>query len=787
MRTVKSDRTLEVPGSSFNVLKLLPTGLISLVLASLSQASLAQDIELTLLESVGTARTGEGVTGGIPLPTGSQPGDWALFEGDREIPIQFLSLPGRAGNWGLLDFQVDVGANAQKRLTLRRTARTASHPSPISVTEDASSINVDTGAITVSISKTNFDFFDAITVGGQDLAVPGTPALQVLDSTGGDTYSARPDDAEFLWEDAGDIRRTLRIDGTLSASSGAWAGVAYTARLTFYAGSSKVKAVVWLRNSLATNERHIKVRSATLRFGNGDNVVRSNGPGHATWAGGSGGGVLFEMVPENYYTTSDSNGGIVIPDLSHYRATLVVDFGATGTSAEQSVAAANPLFPLAPPEWYRDNAVLTTERFGTLEDERNAYRQWNWTWSGSVEPTDQLATGTANAIPDYSISWLNLDIHGDSESDDLWQHLIMYMRTGQRSYWDRARAWARYMTDEYAYRTDGFDYAWDGNFESGEDRVSRPRISIPLTGADSSYLGSILNPGAAGRIDVRYDDFGADHMWGWGLIDYFYLTGDRAALDAVADIGEISERVFGYRSPGFIMGGSRMRQGARHLLLTTRLYEATGDPRWNAHMLHMAELWLQSPDWDDRGIYEVNQVIPFHIGYLHKAFWLYWRATGDQRARDRMIAISRWAAAYGLHEVALLSGKTIKMDDPNGLGPEGIWHSYHDEATDFCDPVYTVSWIDTLVRGYRLTNDTTLLERAKLHWDRGSKAEQRTCNRVVGDNVVGRFQNNKFLFSGIRQYYDHNRGDLSYTHLLFAEFGVPSPDRPAPPSLLSVE
>src|SRR5690242_20272707 len=71
----------------------------------------------------------------------------------------------------------------------------------------------------------------------------------------------------------------------------------------------------------------------------------------------------------------------------------------------------------------------------SLQAERDAYTRWGWTWKANAEP---------NAAPDSAYTVRDPDIHGDTEGDDLWTYLMMYLRTGQQGYLDRAKAWARY-------------------------------------------------------------------------------------------------------------------------------------------------------------------------------------------------------------------------------------------------------------------------------------------------------------------------------------------------------
>jgi hypothetical protein len=94
----------------------------------------------------------------------------------------------------------------------------------------------------------------------------------------------------------------------------------------------------------------------------------------------------------------------------------------------------------------------------------------------------------------------------------------------------------------------------------------------------------------------------------------------------------------------------------------------------------------------------------------------------------------------------------------------------------------TETWIDALSIAYRLSGNAAFLERAKVHWDRASKAVYgNPFTRTAGDNEVGRFVNKNR--SGI--YYDQG-GDLTYVNLFFYDYvhqtgtAVHNPEKPLP-------
>jgi len=283
-------------------------------------------------------------------------------------------------------------------------------------------------------------------------------------------------------------------------------------------------------------------------------------------------------------------------------------------------------------------------------------------------------------------------------------------------------------------------------------------------------------------------------MWGWGLLDYYYLTGDSIAIEAAVDLAEISDRIFGWRTPGIyrVADGGSLRQASRNFLLVTRTWEVTQDTKWQTLMNHIKDLFLQSPDWDSRGAHVFQRVdtcptpnvkMPkstsaIHLAFLSQAFDRYYQVTGNTQIRDRMIQMAQFASQFALHSTYQYTGYWLAIDYPK---PGDVWHDTFDRIPSTnCpnplrgfDPGYTIAWIDILMRGYRLTGDTTYLTRAKYHWDRGSKGVGgHPDQRAAGPNQVYHFMNDRFLSgSGIGggggTYYAWGNGDLSYASLLF--------------------
>ena len=393
----------------------------------------------------------------------------------------------------------------------------------------------------------------------------------------------------------------------------------------------------------------------------------------------------------------------------------------------------------------------------SLDDERNAYRSWGWTWSSDKEPS-------LSAQPTYSVS--NPDIHSDTEGDDLWSYTMMYRRTSQQGYLDRAKAWARYFKDDY-------------------------RQCIPSGGSNYCY---------------DRDNYISDHLYGWGLVAYYEYSGDAAYLTAAEGIAEDVES----RASKVVPGQTAMaywgtREWARHLLLATRVAEANPTTRWVNLRNKLADAWVNSPDWDSRGMYFVSKESTdllygdgtynsgrrvqsaFQIGILAEALWQVYRSTGRTDVRDRLVAMARYVNQYGLDQTYQYTGSRFGFD--NGT----VWHNYSaSQPVTFWDPVYTTSLVNTLVFGYKLTGDRQLYDKAKYFLNRGTKGVYGSpTQRVAADNAVHHFVDSTFDSSSGSFYLGYNKGELQYTYLLFENGGNPTvvstdTSRPAAPRGLTV-
>jgi hypothetical protein len=379
-----------------------------------------------------------------------------------------------------------------------------------------------------------------------------------------------------------------------------------------------------------------------------------------------------------------------------------------------------------------------------LEAERSAYAEQGYAWTADAEPNH------TEGNPGYHVA--DPDLHGDTEGDDLWTNLMMYDRTGQQEYLDRARAWARYFKEDYR-----------------------------------NCVGDSSN-------NFCYDmgAFGADHLWGWGLIAWYEAMGDEAALTELEALGGVVAGLWSEGSDyGCIPSGGCLWYGSRlmgrHLLFMTRLSEVSSDPRWVPLRDRMVETLLVSDQWDEErgmyfsgswstdeqlgeGAYDAGARItsPFMVGVLAEGMDHAYRVTGNEELRRRMVKMARFVEEHGLDPEYRYAGSRF------GIVGGRTWHNYNSGgAVDYWDPVYTTSLVNTLVRGYRYTCEQHFLDTAWEFFDRGNKGiHGEPIERAAEDGLIHHFVDSRFSTASGNFYFAYNKGELQYTYLLFEDVSL---------------
>ena len=780
--------------------------------AALAGAARAADlsIPLTVREPAGVARTHAPVTVGLPLPVGEIAPDatFVLRDGDKDVPLQVTPTVLREGKlrWVLLDFPLDVDANAEKRLELRVGRSSAKPAAAIALKEDDQRVEISTGPLSVRISKTApFKLVESVQVAGKPAAT-GAAVYYVDGKTLKRHDAAQP--SRVSLEYRGPQRVTVRIDGPYADSP-----LTYTTRITAWAGRSDLRIQHALANSNREQVYHACIRSAVVALrpaGDAAGAKLDEKAGALVLPSGRRGIVLVDrdftgdaprklLVEDGclaaHYVTPRPVGKAFrsenawLYDLSHKTAELLIDFDAASPAAP-AAACRSRLVAVAPSDlpgrqagWYSRCEATAVGHFGSQADELTTYRQWGWAFEDKQVPR-------AIHDPRAYVRWE--DNHYESEADSVEALLLMFLRTGQRGFFDQAEAWARYHMDLQAWRSDGWAYD-DGAiwFPQGGPLGTRPvrkptNIKYQHWGKGSDDDKELWHLVQAKSCYC--------HFYGTGLVDYWLLTGEVDALEAAVDLAETKNSE--YRKHRKLEPGkstiSDTRGFGRGFYLIARLVEVLPD---NAMVRDLARLMrdtlLANPELDDRGFVpsrvgqalKGNDVPPemrafmdkqgirqdggrlvdkagnrwpivslggtWQHAYVHNAADLYARLTGDEDLRDFVVAFGRFSAKFMLSDKCGQTHYYAHMDIPVRGQAWDPWKFLPDHVAT-TDGVgckhsgwYTRFFPDAMARAYSLTRDGRLLERSKVFWDRGSKRAYQTLKPMCGPDHAGMFANHR--------------------------------------------
>ncbi len=471
-------------------------------------------------------------------------------------------------------------------------------------------------------------------------------------------------------------------------------------------------------------------------------------------------------------------------DLSHKDAELFIDFAATGDPDLYAKGAHERLLAFAPGEWYSRCDVFAVGRFGTLEDEKNVYRTWGWRFTEDQTPKSPPA-------PNAFVRWE--DNHYESEADSPEALLLMAIRTGQRGFFDRGQAWARYHARLHAWRTDGWVYD-DGAiwFPQGGPLGTRPSRKP----ANVSYKK--WGKGTGDDKELWHLAQGKScycHFYGAGLVDYFLLTGEPDFLEAAVDLVEQKNSEFRKHrqlTPGKSTITSTRGFG-RGFYVITHVLEAAPDNAFVADLARLCRdvLW-QCPNLDERGFapchigsgfggFDPKKDIPREMkrfmdergividdkgwltdrsgnrwpvvclggtwqhGYVEAAAERYARLFADEDMADFTVAFGRFAGRFLLSDKCKQTHYYAYMDVPLKGQAWDPW-KFQPEHTATLDGEgcthsgwYTRFFPDALAKAYSLTGDRALLTRAREFWHYGSKRGYRTKHLSAGWDAVGMF------------------------------------------------
>lgn len=230
-------------------------------------------VKLSLKENAAENRLAEPVTSGIPLPRGvifpdKNTGQLPLKLVDKEgktVPAQFnVTAPWPDGSvrWVLLDFQASIQSKKQQEYYLEQTDSPQTPPSSLKVQDENGKITVDTGAITFTVNKTNFNLLDQVIINSnrQEIISSGhKEGIVLVDDKDQRYLAALASPQEIRVEEVTPLRTIILVRGQYKAENGQTfypQAANYTVRIYAYNNKDYIRLLFSLENNGRYGFRH---------------------------------------------------------------------------------------------------------------------------------------------------------------------------------------------------------------------------------------------------------------------------------------------------------------------------------------------------------------------------------------------------------------------------------------------------------------------------------------------------------------------------------------------------
>jgi len=609
-------------------------------------------------ERTGSQREGF-VTCGIPLPRGQCTDPAKLSVVDDRGQAQALQTrvlsrwPDGSVKWVLLTFYKQRAA-AQYILTTERVAGRPSAPGRIEVVRKAGEVVVRTGPLELRFSEGQGGLFDGFNVfkNGESFCPfgRGEPTFS-LKTADGKQQTIFPVESKFEVEEAGPLRAVIKVSRAKPIKDG---DIDYYARIYCYAGQPYVRVDltfincsdpgdVTYKNEVLRPHRGVKrvvsmpftmqlaswvtdksfsgarffykeynsqvhrlaqAREITLYQGGYKEYVRTIDGMSETQPGRLDGWLrvghlafgcrefwqqfpkAFSYQAEGRWLTIDlcrASAGdpwLLNPGVAKTHQ-LVLDFG-DGSGRDLVLY---PLRATLPPEEMLASRAMTP--FG-LVDEKNWPNFEQMAASSYPGWLKRAANGKSPGILHYGDPGGNGYHHPDHDL------MLFYFRTGDPTIFEVAAAQARHRADidimHYPPRLRGWHH--------------------------TEYTADHWDPRAP-----------YIKPWIAGLYDYYCLTGDRRALDALTEVGDL----FARDKPR-----TTERNSALPLGWIARIAQVTDKPE------HWQELRQQYEHCRQLALNDKYTGRMFSVAHLVDGLYLYWTATGDDSAIPAIVHVCKW-------------------------------------------------------------------------------------------------------------------------------------------------
>ena len=222
------------------------------VAGALAATAQAVEVKLKVEETAQAARSPGLITMGVPFARGvlRDVKGLSVSVSGKPAPAQFartVAWDDGSVRWALLDTQADLPAGGKTELTLSDAGSNPAPANPVKVEDAVDAVMVSTGPLQFVISKKKSPLFGSLKVDGKELFSTSGRGLVVY-KDGGEFVAAAP--LEVKVEQPGPMRAAICLRGKFPGAHkiGQTDLLAYTLRISAFAGQKFVKVHVWLEN-----------------------------------------------------------------------------------------------------------------------------------------------------------------------------------------------------------------------------------------------------------------------------------------------------------------------------------------------------------------------------------------------------------------------------------------------------------------------------------------------------------------------------------------------------------
>ncbi len=622
--------------------------------------------------------------------------------------------PDGSVRWVLLDFQADLEPGAGAAYTMEYGSEVRRKPAPegIDITRGNGTITVNTGAVQVRFDPHGSGLMTEIALcdeGGKLTPITRADAPLVVELVGedGKTHTTLSAPDEVLVEEAGPLRATVLLKGQHKNDHGE-ALFAYEIRAHFYAGKPYFRLFYTWGNdwsestfyNLDSIVLHIPIAPDAREY-----VITGDEPRSARLGDGESLGLgqyfstSFEWQ-ENGRAAGEGRRALGCVDLSdgtlglavatrdfwqHYPKSVEVAPGEIrigicpplrenlyadcsdldeiklyyylkgskyklkegvskrhelllhphrGDAAQDSVRLAavlnDPPLAFATPDWYCDSEafgeVLSTTSGSFPTYDRSVLEATRGYLAQREERQEYGMLNFGDWWGERRVNW------GNIEYDTQHAFLLHWIRSGERELFFPGEQACRHNMDVDMVR-----------YSSDPSRVGA--VYVHCMGHTGDYFTRPYEGSGIPRGGIS-----VSHTWTEGYLDYYFLTGDRRALEAAMLVADHYNGA--YMNDYDFQGG--IRSAGWHVMLLAAVYGATLDPYYrNAMQIIMERVFeRQDPDtggWERQMVPGHCHCLPRHrgnagfmLGVLFSSMRRYHWITGDERVPDSLVRGCRY-------------------------------------------------------------------------------------------------------------------------------------------------